>query len=363
MTKKKIFLVSNMFPSSKYPSYGIFVQNFVDQIKKSDLFCISQTVTLHKTQMKIWKMIKYLKFYIYIIFKGITCKYDILYVHFISHSAIPIYVLSSVKPRIKLILNAHGSDIINNGNFLHRINDLFLSKLYDKADLIVVPSNSFKIEIQKRTLKKNHKKIIHSYSSGIDRQLFKPSNDFHHSNNRLNIGFVSRIVEEKGWRVFFDSLKLLYVKNKYISFQAHIVGDGIDFSLAKKIIADGDLNNKVIFYGELQQSKLPDFLNRMDLFVFPSYRESLGLVGLEAMACGVPVIGSDIDGIKEYLKHKENGFLFEKGNPESLVEQILNFVWLNEDDKKKMSREASNTVIKFDSRTVSANLIQILDEL
>ena len=58
--------------------------------------------------------------------------------------------------------------------------------------------------------------------------------------------------------------------------------------------------------------------------MFPSKRnESLGLVGVEALACGVPVIGSNIGGIPGFIEEGKNGFLFDPDNEHSLVEKVI----------------------------------------
>ena len=59
-----------------------------------------------------------------------------------------------------------------------------------------------------------------------------------------------------------------------------------------------------------------------DVFVFPSREEPLGLVGIEALTCGLPVIGTEIGGIKDYLVDNFNGLLFEPQNSNQLAEKI-----------------------------------------
>ena len=65
-------------------------------------------------------------------------------------------------------------------------------------------------------------------------------------------------------------------------------------------------------------------MNASDVFVLPSLGEPFGLVALEALACGVPVIASDVGGLKEYIVDKETGFIVPPGNSKSLAQAILN---------------------------------------
>jgi glycosyltransferase involved in cell wall biosynthesis len=106
-------------------------------------------------------------------------------------------------------------------------------------------------------------------------------------------------------------------------------------------------------------------LFRSDVFVFPTYRqeESLGLVGLEAMACGVPVIATKIGGPLGYIVDNENGFLFDIKNVTMLAEKIMAFYKLPEIEKNKMKRNAITTAQTYDSVTVNKDLVAYLKKL
>ena len=100
------------------------------------------------------------------------------------------------------------------------------------------------------------------------------------------------------------------------------------------------LEEKVIHFPLLPQSSLAYVYNAIEAFVFPTKRkgESLGLVGLEAMACGAPVIGSQIGGLKDYIIDGKNGLFFEPKNVEELASQLQAFINLPEDVKQQNVR-------------------------
>ena len=87
------------------------------------------------------------------------------------------------------------------------------------------------------------------------------------------------------------------------------------------------------------------------MFAFPTYTkcESLGLVGLEAMACEVPVVASNKYGPTSYLVDNKNGLFFEQKNSEDLANKIIKILDLNQEEKKKMKNKARETAIKYDS--------------
>lgn len=98
--------------------------------------------------------------------------------------------------------------------------------------------------------------------------------------------------------------------------------------------------------------------------IFPTMLyESLGLVGIEAMACGCPVIGSDIGCLPEYIKEGITGFLFEPGNSHELAERIVDFYKLTEKQRNTMRLEAIRYVDKYESRKISQALINKIKEI
>ncbi|TGV07620.1 glycosyltransferase, partial [Alcaligenaceae bacterium 429] len=117
--------------------------------------------------------------------------------------------------------------------------------------------------------------------------------------------------------------------------------------------------NKVVNYmGGMAQGELPSFYQSLDVFVFPTIRkeESLGLVGLEAMACGIPSICSDIGGIKTYIEDGVNGYLFTPGSHEELADSLLNYSGLDLSEFLHMSDHAIKTAKKYDRKVVISDL-------
>jgi glycosyltransferase involved in cell wall biosynthesis len=113
----------------------------------------------------------------------------------------------------------------------------------------------------------------------------------------------------------------------------------------------------------LDQKKLFDIYNRIDILIFPTKREgeSLGLVALEAMACGTPVIASNFAAPKYYVIDGVNGYKFEISNVESLVFKIYSFYKLSLNNKNKLSNSARKTAAKFSSDESLKRLEKIFD--
>ena len=354
----RILLVSNMYPSSKNPTYGIFVKNFERNLLNTNLKIVNKAVIKGRGKNLVDKFFKYIYFIFNVLHKGMTCKYDAIYVHYVNHTAIPILILKFFKPQIKLILNAHGGDIYCSTSFTKFISSLS-KKMMSFSDLIVCPSNYFRDVIHHKFGIRNEK-IYVSPSAGVNLNLFKELDV--NRNSSFIIGFVSRIDKDKGWDDFIKAISLIKKNEIEQDIKAIIIGDGEEREKMKKLIECKELQDTINYLGLLPQSELPFYLNIMDLFVFPSKRkaESLGLVALEAMACGTPIIGSNIAGIRDYLKDNKNGFFFNSGNYKQLKEMVLKYINLTDDQKILMKEKALETAKEYEEKNVAQRLGEYL---
>lgn len=137
-----------------------------------------------------------------------------------------------------------------------------------------------------------------------------------------------------------------------------LVGEGAQVPELLRLITDLELGEVVSYMGALPQSSLPEFYSSLDAFVFPTVRaaESLGLVGLEALACGIPAICSDIGGIRSYMQDGVNGYLFAPGDSEMLAKRIVDFSRLSADELDAFRMAALATAQRYGREQVSSEL-------
>ena len=160
------------------------------------------------------------------------------------------------------------------------------------------------------------KKIIVIHN-GIDNQKF---NDTINKTKILNekkiiIGTVCRLERQKGLKYLLLAMKIILTK--FPEAKLEIIGDGTLLNELQELSKKLGISNSVIFFGKFTDVK--PFYNRMDVFVLPSLYEGFGIVLLEAMASGVPVIASNVDGIKEVIQDDINGILVQPRNPEAIA--------------------------------------------
>jgi glycosyltransferase involved in cell wall biosynthesis len=140
-------------------------------------------------------------------------------------------------------------------------------------------------------------------------------------------------------------------------------GKGEDQELIQKKIVNLGLNDKVRFVGFIPQNELYLVYNQLDLYIFPTYRDSLGLTGLEAMCCGTPVIASSIKGgPTSYILHGKNGYLFNPKDSKDLYQRILQFAALTPDQKEEMVSNALSTAARYERREVASQLKRRLEQ-
>jgi len=170
-------------------------------------------------------------------------------------------------------------------------------------------------------------------------------------NDKFTVGFISRIDIGKGWDILIDAINILNLKS--LNLKVIMAGSGKQVDLMNTMIKENRLENMINYVGHIHPNDLPFFYNQFDVFVLSStLDESLGLVGLEALSCGIPVIASDIGGHTSYLNQK-NGILFETGNAHELAMKIHSTL---KQDLSKMKHHARGTALKFDKEKVFSEL-------
>jgi len=102
-----------------------------------------------------------------------------------------------------------------------------------------------------------------------------------------------------------------------------MLGGGSQGNLLRQIFQNGDVLDRVAFAGQISQTVLPDWYHRADLYISPSHVDGSSVSLMEALACGLPCLVSDIPANKEWVTEGENGWLFRDGDVKHLAEKIL----------------------------------------
>lgn len=338
----KFFLISNMYPTAECPGYGSFVKNVCDGLSLYGIYLSDMAVIRGKGEGYINKIFKYVRFYVSII-AGFFKKYDFIYIHF-PNQAIPLlnFLYRFRKP--KIIVNYHGEDLVYEEKGYTRTLGVQTENFCRKyASAIIVPSQYFKDVVVERNILPPIKVVV-SPSGGIDPSIFFPL-DCKNYNSILHIGYVGRLEIDKGIKDFLLTCDRLNQEN--LKFKATIIGYGSYYDEMVCFIEKSNFKSKITIIKGIPQIMLGNYYRCMDLLIFSSKSESLGLTGIEAMACGVPVIGSNVGGIASYVENGKNGWLVSVHNVEEIVDSIHKYINMENNEKEQMRKYCIETGQKY----------------
>ena len=144
--------------------------------------------------------------------------------------------------------------------------------------------------------------------------------------SEMQIGYLGRLSNEKGLEYLIKASNKL-LKNK-IDHKLIIAGDIEDKRFnkyIKKLLINSKHNIEIKFIGKINEIEKGNFYKSLDIFVLPSINsfEAFGIVQLEAMSYGIPVVASNIFGVRSIINKSKNGFLFESKNTNDLYRKLL----------------------------------------
>jgi glycosyltransferase involved in cell wall biosynthesis len=156
---------------------------------------------------------------------------------------------------------------------------------------------------------------FNKFNKIADKKVISPNND-------IIIGVVCRLEPQKGILYLLLAMKIILAK--FPSAKLEIVGDGSLLNELTEFSKKLGISNSVKFFGKF--ADVIPFYKRMNVFVLPSIYEGFGIVLLEAMAAGVPVVATNVDGIKEVVTHGENGILVQPKDPQAIADAVIKII-------------------------------------
>ena len=370
MQMVKIGIICNSYPTEKNRTNQIFIKNLVDELYKQSV----EPNVYYNVIYNYWgnasnrkgvlaNLLKYSVFFLglsRLIFK--MRKYDVLNPHGVMLSGYSAILLKRLF-HIPVVLHIHGGDlnIYNSSSYLYKnIYDATVSE----SDKIIVNSNDIKNKLLSLTGVIEDKVTV--LSPGVSYDIFYPidfkklkshQNSYNIDPNSIVLFFAGNAIKRKGLDILLTALSHLQIEqlNKITLI---ICSNGPEVEKTRNRLNQiPNLNNSTIFLNKVSQSELNILYNIATLFIFPSREEPLGLVGLEALACGTPVIGSNVGGIPEYI-NSDNGYLFDPNKPKDLS-RIIGSLIDNPDIIESLKKNLDNRRSLHDI-SISANHLKKL---
>jgi len=248
---------------------------------------------------------------------------DIINAHWIYPDGVAAVIVGKML-NIPVMLTALGCDINLYGRYRFRRKQI-LWALNNSAAITGVSK-----ALVREMIDMGAKENITSFTpNGIDTTLFSYSKE-QKDECRKSLGldlntkyllYVGRLSEEKGARYLVEAISLLAASKKK-DFEVIIAGDGDQGDMVRRTIKDNKLEGLVVMLGEVPHIQVPELMRACDIFCLASLREGMPNAVLEAQACGLPVIATNVGGLPDMITN-ENGVLVDPGSAEELAKGIL----------------------------------------
>jgi N-acetyl-alpha-D-glucosaminyl L-malate synthase BshA len=285
-------------------------------------------------------------------------KIELLHVHYAIPHAYAGYMAKQMLKdegiELPMVTTLHGTDITLVGN--HPFYKPAVTFSINKSDYVTSVSQSLKEATLKLFDIKKEIQVIPNFID-LDKNKNQLNTPCHRSimatdNERI----ITHISNFRKVKRIPDVIKIFYKIQKQIPAKLMMVGDGPEKEKAERLCNKYGIEDKVIFFGN--SSEVDKILCLTDLFLLPSETESFGLVALEAMACGVPIISSNSGGLPEVNFEGFSGYLSDVGAVEEMSKNALKIL-KNDLILNQFKENALVVAKKFDIK----NILPVYEEL
>jgi len=231
--------------------------------------------------------------------------------------------------------NYEGELVLKKGIIIGTIYEIIEAFVVKRVDRIIAVDAATK-EFYINKFPQLQKKIA-VIPVGINTTLFRPGNrdetraKYHIDKNEKVILYVGRFTREKGLDLLLKSFKK--VKKEIPDCKLLLVGDGIERGNLENLAKELGLED-VIFIDSLEHDKIPWIINCADVFTLCSLYEGMPTVVLEALACGVPVVSTDVGDVHKVVRDGETGYIVKTRTEEEMSDKLIK-VLLSNNEKFK----------------------------
>ena len=334
---------------------------FTSLLPKTKKYGVIDKIHIHRYNT-LFRYKYYLSFTPELLNAILNAKLDILHVHsfgFLYHDLI--VLLKKITSKTKIINTPHGPFMaLPHYNILARIFRFkirLIEKFFNKNYDAVIQVNPYQYKwLIKSGINKNK---IYFIPNGITKNAFKKVNTKNFINkyklkNKFIISYLGRIQNYKGLDQIINILPYFYENIIFL-----VMGkDAGDLLRLKKLTNKLNINNRIIFTGEISNDDVFAALKISKIFIMPSQWEAFGISILQAMAQGNAIISTKTEGGKFLIKDRENGFLFNYDNLDELREKLDLLIKNN-----KLRNKISKNNIKKAKKFLWDNIVKDLEKL
>ncbi|MDX9893222.1 MAG: glycosyltransferase family 4 protein [Patescibacteria group bacterium] len=289
-------------------------------------------------------------------------KYDAVWAIMANQAGLVALRLKNKFPQIKYLLTLQEGDSLKriwSRTFL--IRPLY-RRIYRRADYI----QSISSYLSNRAVQYGYRGKSSIVPNGVDLEKFKTDIDsaqLDELRTKLNLTSADKIVVTASRLVHKNGIDILIKSARNLPLKILILGQG-ELQLKLEALAQElGVKNKILFLGHIGQPDLPKYLKIADVFVRPSRSEGLGSAFLEAMAAGLPVIGTKVGGIPDIITEGQTGLFCEVDNPKDLENKIKLLLTDNDLRLRLIDNGKKLAVNKYDWQLVTSQMRDIFNSL
>ena len=228
-------------------------------------------------------------------------SFDVVNVHYASGYG----TLARIAKLPNILLSVWGSDVYD-FPYESKVKEKILRRNLNYAAVIASTSHCM-AEQTKKFLDKEKEIFVTPF--GVDTNKFRPDTT-KHEQGKFVFGVVKSLKSIYGIDMLIQAfVKFIDKVRPAENIELRIYGKGPQLDELKKLVKSCNVERYVSFKGYVPNQEVPDVLNQMDVFLLGSKSESFGVAAVEAMACGLPVIATEVDGFREVIEDKITGFL------------------------------------------------------
>lgn len=277
-------------------------------------------------------------------------KLDILHVHYaMPHAICAIMAREIAEHDVKIVTTLHGTDITVLG-----VDNSFKKMIkygIEQSDAVTAVSNS--LSMQTKEMLHTSKDISVIYNFINEKDYHKKDNQalkkqFGIADDEKVVIHISNFRKVKNVHHIVHTFQRI---NNKLDSKLLLVGDGPEYSDTVQLVKELNLEEDVLFLGK--QNNISELLSISDLMLLMSEKESFGLVLLEANACEVPCIGTNVGGIPEVIVHDKTGYLVELGDVKQASIYALDLL----EDEQKLNKFSMDAYHHSKRHFASENIV------
>jgi len=333
MKARKILLITSGYPIPLSPHYGIYVKRQVEFLEASGEFCFD-VLTPGDSRKGVYSIIKYFRFVLQVLNYSLTHNdFDLIHAHEVFPAGLLALIPKMIRKK-KLIITLHGGPLYSlnaGGNLINGL--IYLTLRF--TDKLICVSQYLRERVGELFVIQDEIKNTEVINMGVALDQFKllTKNEarvwlelgFINPNKKI-VMFVGNLIERKGGIYLVEAAKILQDKEILKKIAIVFVGHGPEEEKLRSEALRLGISNDIYFVGQKPPEEIYLWMSAADILTVPSLNEGFGLVALEAMSCGTPVISSNRGGLKEFVIHDENGLLVEGEDANGLAEGIIHLM-------------------------------------